>query len=441
MDTIARMVSELRELRLPAFKSVRDARLQVGPLTLIVGRNGSGKSNIIDGLAVLQALAGGSDLRDALDGGRSGPIVRGGSDGCAPIGSDSFSIGCTAAKDGLTVRLDLEVQVRPTLQIVSEHLWSVRRAGPRRGDPLSYLKTDPPETDSGDIRARWENEKRGVNPPLSFRATQLLTSQVATRVPVTSQAGRKVHEAAEVVTEALAGIFILDPVPHQMREYVPAKDSHLRRNADNLSATLARLMSDPDLREEILRMTRRLSEAQVADLSTVSSELGDVMVTVDEKIGGSVRQVPARLMSDGTLRFLAIAAAMLDTPADGVAADSGRLLVIEELENGLHPSQAALLLSRLKATAAERRVQTLATTHSTAILDALSGSDHEAVVVSSRDEQGWSHVTRLTDFPDYFEVVGRHSLGDSAIEDQLRPGVERPISDSESLAFVLGRTR
>lgn len=434
------MVAELRELRLPAFKSVRNARLRVGPLTLIVGRNGSGKSNIIDSLAVLQALATGSDLRDALDGGRSGPIVRGGSGGCAPIGSDSFTIGCTAEKDGLTVSLDLEVQVQPTLQIVSEHLWSLRRAGPRQGDRLSYLRTDNPEVDSGDIRARWENEKRGVNPPLAFRANQLLTSQITTRVPATSQAGRKVHAAADVVLEALAGIFILDPVPHQMREYVPAKDDHLRRNAENLSATVGRLMSDPELRQELLRMTKRLSEAQVSDLSTVSSELGDVMVTLEEAIGGSMRQVPARLMSDGTLRFLAIAAAMLDTPADGVAADAGRLLVIEELENGLHPSQAALLLSRLKATAAERRVQTLATTHSTAILDALSGNDHEAVVVASRGEDGWSHVTRLTDFPDYFEVVGRHSLGDSAVEDQLRPGFEKPLSESTSLAFVLGRT-
>lgn len=435
------MVAELRELRLPAFKSVSDARLKVGPLTLIVGRNGSGKSNIIDGLAVLQALASGSDLRDALDGGRSGPVIRGGSEGCAPIGTDLFAIGCTAVRDGQTVSLDLEVQVRPTLQIVSEHLWSVRRAGPRRGDPLSYLKTDPPEVDSGDIRARWENEKRGTNPPLAFRANQLLTSQVQTRVPATSQAGRKVHAAADVVLEALSGIFILDPVPHQMREYVPAKDNHLRRKAENLSSTIDRLMGEPRLREEILRMTQRLSEAQVSELSTVSSDLGDVMVTVDEQIGGVVRQVPARLMSDGTLRFLAIAAAMLDTPVDGVSAEVGRLLVIEELENGLHPSQAALLLGRLKATAAERRVQTLATTHSTAILDALSGADHDSVVVVSRDGHGWSHATRLTDFPDYFDVVGRHSLGDSAIEDQLRPGTDAPIRDTSSLAFVLGRSR
>jgi len=433
---VRKVVAELVELRLPAFKSVRQAVVPIKPLTLIVGRNGSGKSNVLDGLAVLQALATGVDLRDALDGGRLGPLVRGGSEGCAPVGSTEFELGCSAVRDGVRYHLDVTVQVAPSLQIVSEHLWASRRGGARRGEPLSYLKTDPPDADSGDIRARWENEKRGVNPPLSFRANQLLTSQIATRVPVTSQAGRKVHDAAEVVLEALAGIFILDPVPHQMREYVPEKDDHLRRAADNLSAVLARLMREPGLRDQLLAMTRQLSEAQVSDLSRVSSELGDVMITLEERIGDRSRPIPARLMSDGTLRFLAIAAAMLDTPADDAEAESGRLLVVEELENGLHPSQAALLLHRLKSVSAQRRVRTIATTHSTAILDALEGRDHESVLVTSRDSDGWSRVTALTDFPDYFEVIGRNSLGQIAVDDRLRPGESPKPAD---LALILGR--
>ena len=70
--------SWLCEFRLPAFKSVRDARFPLQQyLTLLVGRNGSGKSNVLDGLAVLSALASGATIRDALDGGRDGPLVRG----------------------------------------------------------------------------------------------------------------------------------------------------------------------------------------------------------------------------------------------------------------------------------------------------------------------------------------------------------------------------
>lgn len=79
-------------------------------------------------------------------------------------------------------------------------------------------------------------------------------------------------------------------------------------------------------------------------------------------------------MSDGTLRFLAIAAAMLDKPVESAKEiTSGRVLVAEELENGLHPSQAALLLKRLKLTAPERGIRTVATTHSPAVMDALAG--------------------------------------------------------------------
>lgn len=411
-------VAELTELRLPRFKSVRDAAIPIDPLTLIVGRNGSGKSNILDGLAVLSAFAAGGDLRDSLDGAHAGAVVRGGSEGCAPLGTSSFTIGCTATYQDTDYYLDLDVQVAPTVKIVSEHLWSRNR----KGEPIDYLRSDPADEYSGDISVRWNNGRRGPNPAVTMRANQLLTSQAATRVPATTKAGIKVHEAAEIVLGAIAGIFILDPVPHQMREYVPARDNVLRRNADNLSAVLRRLSKDPHVRDTLLISTRSLSEAQVSDISSVSSQLGDVMVTIKENIGGEKRAVSARLMSDGTLRFLAIMAAMLDVPSQQLTdIDTSRVLVAEELENGLHPSQAALLLANLKDRAHRGQIRTVATTHSPAILDALTGDDHRSVMVCTRDDEGWSRVDRLTDFPDYFEVVGQTSLGESAIRDRLRP--------------------
>lgn len=428
--------ANLVELRLPSFKSVRDGVVPVGPVTLIVGRNGSGKSNVLDALAVLSALAAGGDLRDALDGGRNGPIVRGGSEGCAPLGSDRFSIGCSAMVDGSHLHLDIVVQVSPALQIVQERLWTMRESGSRKGEPRDYLRSDPPIPHSGDIVARWDNGKRGTNPPVTMRATQLLTSQVITRVPATSAAGRHVHAMAEGMLNAIAGVFLLDPVPQQMREYVPEKDNHLRRSADNLSAVLRRLSSAVEARKSLLEMTAHLSEAQISDLSTVSSELGDVMVTLEELIGGTKRSVPARLMSDGTLRFLAIAAAMLDAPHSDEQSEAARVLVVEEVENGLHPSQAARLLQRLKSSASERRVRTIATTHSPAILDALDGTDHESVVVASRDEDGWSRITRLVDFPDYLELMGKDSLGDNAIRDRLRPGTIDPEKRRANLRSI-----
>lgn len=430
-------MATLTELRLPAFKSLRQAKIPLRPLTLLVGRNGSGKSNVLDALAVLSALAGGGTIRDALDGGRGGPLVRGGSEGCAPVGKNSFSVGCSVVIDGATYRLDLRISVRPSVQVIKERLWTTRRSGPRWGEPRELLKTDTPRRDSGDIVARWDNRKQGPNPAVTFRASQLLTAQVATRVPATSQAGRQVRRIAEEVLAALSTVFILDPVPHQMREYVPEKDVRLRRNAENLSSVLASLLEDEATRDILLEMTRSLSEAQVSEMDTVRSDLGDVMVTIREKINSKVRSIPARLMSDGTLRFLAIAAALLDRPQpDSDTGDSRRLLVVEEIENGLHPSQAAVLLDRLKASAATG-VSTLATTHSPAILDALEGKDHSSVVVCNRGSGGWSNATRLTDFPDYFEVVGRGPLGTAAVRDRLRPN-DSPDDAPRSLVDVLG---
>ncbi|MCY3560912.1 MAG: ATP-binding protein [bacterium] len=439
-DTLHNMAATLVELTLPSFKSLRQVRVPLRPLTLLVGRNGSGKSNVLDALAVLSSLASGGTIRDALDGGRSGPLVRGGSEGCAPLGEDSFSVGCCVLVDGNRYHLDVEVSVRPDVQVISERLWTRHRGGARNGEPRELLATDPPRPDSGDIVARWDNKKRGPNPGVTFRASQLLTAQVATRVPATSQAGRDVRRVAEEVLAALSTVFILDPVPHQMRDYVPEKDLRLRRNAENLSAVLASLLKDEATRGVLLHMTQSLTEAQVSEIDAVNSDLGDVMVAIQERIGSNLQAMPARLMSDGTLRFLAIAAALLDRSksASGTdhSVDSGRQLVVEEIENGLHPSQAALLLNRLKASALTG-VHTLATTHSPAILDSLDGTDHTSVLVCSRGSDGWSKATQLTDFPDYFEVIGQGTLGTAAVRDRLRPSASTS-GTPRSLVDLLG---
>src|SRR5438270_3107326 len=120
--------SVVEAVRLTSFKSFANAVLPLDELTLVVGRNGSGKSNALDGLWVLSRLASGEDVRDALDGGRGGPTVRGGAAGCAPFGESRFSLGCTVTTGRHRVRLDLTVQVEPVVQIVSERLVSGKRA-------------------------------------------------------------------------------------------------------------------------------------------------------------------------------------------------------------------------------------------------------------------------------------------------------------------------
>jgi predicted ATPase len=400
----------LEAVHLTSFKSFSGADLPIDDFTLLVGRNGSGKSNALDGLWALARLATGDDIRDALDGGRAGPEVRGGLLGCPPVGDSKFTLGCTIRVDRLSVHFQVTIETDPVTQVVHERLWTTRLSGPKRGEDRDLLRTDPPDPNRSDIVGRWDNQKRGLNPPVDFRASQLLLTQVATRVPATSAAGREVHDIAAAVIAALRSVFVLDPVPHEMRQYVRRKDSRLRRNADNLSATVAELVRDRANKERLLDLVAGLSESPVVDLRVIDSELDDVMLALVETIGNRSWPVPARQMSDGTLRFLALLAALLqpDEP-EGMRGDADPLgqttLVVEELENGLHPSQAATIIQLLRKEAEEREVRVLATSHSPALLDALPGDLHRSVIVCFRDSTGLSRLCRLTDVDAYLDVA------------------------------------
>ncbi|HWD10174.1 MAG TPA: AAA family ATPase [Actinomycetota bacterium] len=410
--------SVIEEVRLTSFKSFSGAVLPLKDLTLIVGRNGSGKSNALDALWVLARLAQGEDIREALDGGREGPAVRGGAAGCAPFGQSFFELGCTV-RTGPTVRkLDVRIQTEPTVQVTWERLGF---------DSNDLLITDPPRPDSGDINARWASKSLPPPAPVTFRATRLLASQVLARVPATP-AGQKIHLAAAQVLAALRSVFVLDPVPDRMRQYIPRRDVLLRRSAENLSAAVASLLRDPDARERLRRALADLNEQEVLDVTVTESDLDDLMLTLTERFKGHSTPVPARIMSDGTLRFLAILTALMqaptiDTTPEPLASEdaSGQtMVVIEELENGLHASQAAMLIGLIRDEVKRRRVRALATAHSPALLDALSGEEHGSVVVCQRGSDGASILTPLVDLPNYLDIVAGGGLGRAAEHDRLR---------------------
>lgn len=421
----------LEELRLTQFKSFRNATLPLRDLTLLIGRNGSGKFNAIDGLQVLSKLAQGEDIRDAVEGSRREVgEVRGGTRGCAPFGASSFALGCRVQTGAEAFEFDVEIQVEPDVQIRSERLCLIDAGGPR-----SLLSTDPPDVDSADIIARYDNGKQGKNPALPFRSSRLLTTQVASKVPSTTKATQRVHRAAESVLSALDSVFVLDPVPALMRQYVPSRDIVLRRQADNLSAAVGALLADPATATRLRELIRSLPQQPIDDVSVESSPLGDVIIALQERSGRRSVPVSARVMSDGMLRFIAFATALLESPLlDGVDADAHdaghTMLVIEEIENGLHPSQAAKVVDLIREESLRRRVRTLATTHSPAILTALHPDDHQGVMVCDRDTfDGESRLRRLVDMASYPRAMAAGSLGDAVTRQRL----EEDVSPENSL--------
>jgi predicted ATPase len=127
-----------------------------------------------------------------------------------------------------------------------------------------------------------------------------------------------------------------------------------------------------------------------------------------EEIGGTLRffltldgaPIPAIRLSDGTLRWLALLAILLDpTPPPVVC--------IEEPELGLHPDMIPILARLLRE--ASERTQVIITTHSDILVDALSDVP-EAILVCERGEEGTT-IRRLE--PDALaEWLKTYSLGE-----------------------------
>ena len=360
----------------------------------------------------------GEDIRDAVDGGREGPAVRGGVAGCAPFGEAAFSLGCSVRTGAAWSTSTSPCRSNPDVQVTSERL--------AVGDNV-LLETDTPRPDSADIVADGITASVGETPRKALGRDRLLATQVLSRLPA-NEAGQEIHLAAARVLAALRSVFVLDPVPALMRQYVPKRDTLLRRNAENLSAAVSELVEQPETKTLLRGALSELNEQQIDDITMSSSELDDVMLTLAERQVGEKYAVPARLMSDGSLRFLAVLVALLQAPnAEAVpqplAADDAlgqTTLVIEELENGLHASQAGTLIGLIRDQVRTRRIRALATAHSPALLDALTGQEHSNVIVCQRDQDGRSNLSRLVDLPGYVNVVTGGGLGKAAVDDKLR---------------------
>ncbi|WP_231626753.1 AAA family ATPase [Streptomyces apocyni] len=432
----------LEEVRLTSFKSFTDQRLPLRDLTVMIGRNASGKSNALDALMVLSRLALGEPLREALDSTRVGQEqIRGGAAGCAPLGQDSFTVGCRVRLGEAAFDLDVEIGVFPDVRVLSERLTAVegvRYAGRRLAAGRPLLTSGAAL--GGDIKAKYFNGGRGPDPSASFAADRLLTSQIAVRVPLTSEATRLVHQAASHVLAVLREVFLLDPVPHLMRQYVNARDAELRRNAENLSAAVAGLSeTDPDAFDRLTSLIAGMPEFPVRGVTSAETPLGDVQLVLrEEGFHGRVHDVPARLLSDGMLRFLAFGTALLSAPTanrGNLGLDAQRHLVIEEIENGLYPTQAARVLQLIKDESQRRSIDVLFTTHSPALLNSLTAQDHSGVVVCSRDpKSGDSSLTPLTELPGYVDLFAAGDLGDAVTKDRLPEAVrprERDVASVE----------
>ncbi|MGX1851647.1 biotin transporter BioY [Streptomyces sp. NPDC055299] len=197
------------ELRLSAFKTHRGVTLPLGPLTLLSGGSGSGKTSALQAYAILARLGSGESLARALG------EVAGGPSACVPAGARpdgqgrrGFRIGCTVDGPAGPVCLDLAVQAEPELRIVGERLTGAGET------LLTTALTDPTRPA---VQAAWHTAGATPVTRAPLPDDRLGTSLLPLRVAGKTAGQRLVLAAAEQVVVALRSAFVCDPRPEVMR--------------------------------------------------------------------------------------------------------------------------------------------------------------------------------------------------------------------------------
>ena len=413
------------------FKNFARAELDLfKPLTVLLGRNGSGKTNLIEGVELLATLARGTPLNEISDVDRGGIFeVRGGLRSCIRFGREKLGLRFNKAVvrfDGKKHPVDYFIEIAPRgrndVQLSAERL--------QIGDRVLF---DAMNSGGELMEVRYDNFSPGRNPTCQVSASRSVLSRYE-EIIRNSQANSPRLRASTGTVESVRGYlrnsYIFDPQPKAMREYARVESSpRLLRGGANLSAVLFALSEEYEEDEEqqatlqrITEVVRQIPEEPFIKISFAETSLGDVMaafVPDERRAASGGKLVDARLLSDGTLRMLAIVTALETVP------ESSRI-VIEEFDNGLHPSRAKLLVQTLSETASRRELNVLVTTHNPAFMDALEQSQMDSVLICHGDESGeGSHATKLGDM-DIAGTIGlRGGLGDfvtrGALEEHLAP--------------------
>ena len=116
--------------------------------------------------------------------------------------------------------------------------------------------------------------------------------------------------------------------------------------------------------------------------------------------------MPALSLSDGTLRFAAIAAALFEP-------DPPSVLLVEEIENGVNATRLRLLAELLRQRSSRGKPQVLVTTHSPLLLAYLPDEMYANIIWVWRDaESGSTRAVPVTEVPHLKEVVRRTPLNE-----------------------------
>lgn len=391
----------LKAIRLQNFKSFRDTQVPLGRFTLVVGTNASGKSNLRDALRVLHGVGLGYTMPEVLggkygDGGvrqwrgiRGGPpeVTFGATTRFAvgamldtPLGAFSYQVGAEPHDARLGPRVDAEVLAFEPGTAEERVLYAAHSGA--GGEVGAHTLVVDLSRNGGDYP-----EVSSALPALSVSWDEYDRSEL--------------EESCSAVRHALRAMRFLDLDPDTMRRPSTPGTIMLGDRGENFSSVLQAIWQDVGRRAQLLGWIRGLTPMDVVELLFKPDLQGRILVYFRESTGQEISAVSA---SDGTLRFLALAAALLSP-------DSGRLYFFEELDNGIHPTRLHLLLNLVQQACSHSDVQVIATTHNPALLGLLDAkARNDAVLAFRPDGEMDTRLQRIVDLPDAVRILGTQDL-------------------------------
>jgi len=359
----------LLRLQVQGFKNLRDIDVRFGPLTCFVGRNGVGKSNIFDAIQFLRLLSE-REIQQAAEAVRSptlgvlGPLdlfpdidrtttMRFVADLLVPrTVIDDFGEEAEPSTNLLRYAISFRYahEPRPRLELLEEELIPLRKGDARKvlgfphtprfresavkGSARKGLFISTSEKDDGrkEIMLHQDGGSRGrpVNPGNSPRTvlggtnTKDYPTVLAARREMSSWHSLQLEPSSLRSPDQLGSI------------------EHVSEHGAHIASTLLRLARERDGSRVYADAANRLSELvpETRELR-VDEDLARQQLTVQVKLAGSEEWYGPRAISDGTLRFLALVIMQMDY-------GGGRVLCMEEPENGIHPFGVSAMVRLLR---------------------------------------------------------------------------------------------
>ena len=399
-------------LRLENFKNFADVTLRMGPFTVIVGANASGKSNLRDAFRFLHGIGRGYTLPDVIGGryGAGGQVeweqLRGTAREVVRFGKSQFALTCRMALNNAQVQYKIYIRLAHVdkagsgeFRVVAEQL-TVDKAPIYTSHPGGVDRVRKQE-DENHLLLRMA--KTGTQKKQGIRIAVRPDQPALTQIDEHSRVVRLHKEWASEVAQVLADMRFLDLSPDRMRQPAFPGQTVLGDSGENLPTVLKEICTNERRKRTLAEWTRALTPMDVYDFEfPTDPTTGRVQLVLVER---KRRRVSAYSASDGTLRFLAMLAALLGT-------NPARLYVFEEIDNGIHPSRQQLLIDLIEGQAAKGKLQVVTTTHSPDLIEVVSADTFASTsVVCRRPDEVDAELRPVAELPNASKLRKTQGLG------------------------------